>query len=196
MRNPIAAILAAATLLALAGCDGQAQPAASSMMRYQADSTSQRSWWLARDGVTLHEAANAKGRFIALPQWLWAHSPLCPPALGLGPKGEALVTSNVTSTVWRVDPDTLAVTVHALSLNADNDKDVGFVAVAYAPAQAAFVAYSESPPAVWKIDRELTRAVKVSNVDLSRMRSQRAPSVLGPCADLAHRLTQFAGTAD
>lgn len=191
MRNAIASILSAASLIALMGCDSSAQPMASSMLSYQVDSTNQRSWWLTRDGVVVHGAASAKGRSIELPGWLWAASPVCPPDLALGPDGEAVVTSNVTPTVWRIDPDTLAVTVHELRLSADNDKDVGFAAIVYVPEQAAFLAYSESPRSVWKIDRQLSRATKVSNTDLSRMRSARSISLRGPCAEVSQRLSHL-----
>src|SRR3954452_22522937 len=171
MRTGVSAIFSYASLIASVGCDSHAQPTASSMLSYRAASTQQRSWWLTRDGVVLHGAAQAKGRSIALPGWLWAGSPVCPPDLALGPDGEAVVTSNVTPTIWRIDADTLAVSVHELQLSADNDKDVGFAAIVYVPEQAAYLAYSESPRSVWQIDRQLTRATKVSNADLSRMRS-------------------------
>jgi hypothetical protein len=195
MKTRIAAIFAAISLIAVAGCDSQAEPSASLMLGYQVDSTHQRSWWLTRDGVVLHGAAHSKGRSIPLSGWLWAGSPLCPPDLALGPKGEAVITSNVTPTLWRVDPETLAVTAHELRLSADNDKDVGFVAIVYVTEQGAFLAYSESPRAVWRIDRQLTGATKVSTADLSRVRSARSPSVRGPCGDLGQRLMQFAGAA-
>jgi hypothetical protein len=196
MRTAIAAIFSAASLIALTGCDSNAEPTASSMLTYQVDSASQRSWWLTRDGVVLHGAASAKGRSIPLPGWLWAGAPVCPPDLALGPRGEAVVTSNVIPTVWRIDAGTLAVSVHELRLSADNDKDVGFVAIVYVPEQASFLAYSESPRAVWKIDRQLTSATKVSPADLSRMRSARSISVRGPCAEVSQRLSQLAGIAE
>ena len=48
----------------------------------------------------------------------------CQAALALGPKGEALVTSNILPTVWKIDPETLAVSEYALVLDADQDKDM------------------------------------------------------------------------
>ena len=178
MRSTIAAILSALSLAGLAGCEIQAEPSAAAMLRYQVDPARQRSWWLTRDGVVLHSAAESK-RTVPLPGWLWALAPLCPPDMALGPNGEAVVTTNVTSIVWRIDPRTLAVTVHPLELQSGSD--IGFVALAYSAEQGSFFAYSEGPPAVWKIDRELARATKVANVDLGRTR----------CADLGHRLIRF-----
>ena len=195
MRNGIAALLAAASLVVIAGCDSNAEPSASSLIRYQDDAGRDRSWWLVRDGVLLHSAVEPK-KIVALPGWLWALEPVCPPDMALGPNGEVVVTTNVANMVWRIDPQTLAVTVHTLELNSDRGNDIGFVALAYSAEQASFLAYSESPAAVWKIDRELTRATKVANSGLTRQRAQRAASVHGPCADLRSRLMQFGGIAD
>ena len=195
MRSAIATIFAGLALAGVAGCDSQAEPNAAPMLRYQVDSGRERSWWLMRDGVFLNGAAQAR-KVVALPGWLWAAEPHCPPDLALGPDGEAVVTSNVISTLWRIDPKTLAVTVHDLKLDTDNDRDVGFAAVLYSPGQQAFFAYSEGQRSVWRIDRRLERATKLANADLSRVRSPRAASVSGPCAELGQRLGRFIGIAD
>jgi hypothetical protein len=191
MRSAIAVIFAGLALAGLAGCDSQAEPNASPMLRYQVDSGRERSWWLMRDGVFLNGATQPK-KVVALPGWLWVADPHCPPDLTLGPNGEAIVTSNVVPILWRIDPQTLAVSVHELKLDTDADRDVGFVAIAYSAEQAAFVAYSEGQRSVWKIDRQLTRATKLSDVDLSRMRSARSISVRGSCAEMRQRLARFA----
>ncbi|HWI36978.1 MAG TPA: hypothetical protein VNU64_11060 [Burkholderiales bacterium] len=192
MKNGIMAILAAVSLAAITGCDSQAEPNASLMLRYQVDAGRDRSWWLTRDGVLLHSAAQPK-KFIPLPGWLWAADPHCPPDFTLGPNGEAVVTSNVVPTLWRIDPQTLAVTVHELQLDSDTGRDVGFAALGYSAEQAAFFAYSEHQRSVWRIDRQLARASKVSDVDFSPLRTARTASVRGPCTELGQRLMQFAG---
>ena len=194
MKSGIAAILAAISLATLTGCDSQAEPNASLVLRYQVDAGRDHSWWLTRDGVLLHSAARPR-KVIALPGWLWAADPHCPPDLTLGPNGEAVVTSNVVPILWRIDSDTLAVTVHELQLDSDAGRDVGFVALGYSAEQAAFFAYSEDQRSVWRIDRQLRRASKVSDTDFSRMRSARSASVRGPCRELGQRLMQFAGIA-
>jgi hypothetical protein len=194
MKNATAVIVAAVSLAALTGCDSQAEPNASLMLRYQVDAGRDRSWWLTRDGVLLHSAAQPK-KVISLPGWLWAADPHCPPDLTLGPNGEAVVSSNVVPILWRIDSHTLAVTVHELQLDSDTGRDVGFVALAYSAEQAAFFAYSEDQRSVWRIDRQLQRASKVSDTDFSRLRSARSASVRGPCRELGQRLMQFAGIA-
>ena len=192
MRSAIAAIFAGLALAGLAGCDSQAEPNASPMLRYQVDSGRERSWWLMRDGLLLNGATQAR-KVVALPGWLWTADPHCPPDLALGPVGEAVVTSNVISVLWRIDPKTLAVTVHDLKLDTDNDKDVGFAAIVYSAGQQAFFAYSEGQRSVWRIDRQLERATKMANIDLSRMRSPRAAGSHAPCAQLGQRLARFTG---
>lgn len=194
MKNAIAAMLATLSLAGLAGCDSREEQGNASMLRYQVDPTQDRSWWVTRDGVLLHSAAQPK-KLVALPGWLWALDPLCPPDIAVGPDGEAVVTSNVVPTLWRIEPRTLAVTVHDVQLDSDKDKDVGFAAIVYSPEQAAFLAYSESPPAIWKIDPQLVQATKVASTDLSRTRSPRSATVRGPCVELGARLARFAGLA-
>lgn len=196
MRTAIAGILAALSIAGLAGCDSHAEANQPLMLRYQVDSGRGRSWWLLTDGVLLNSASKPR-QVVPLPGWLWAAQPVCPPDLALGPNGEAVVTSNVISILWRIDPQTLAVSAHDLKLDSDTDKDVGFAAVVYSPEHGAFFAYSEVQRSVWKIDRQLMRGTKVANADLSRARSpRRAPSIYGPCAELRQRLARFAGIAD
>ena len=164
--------LLAASLVALAGCDGRVasdqplRPAVSvsgSSIRYQVDAAHGRIWWLTREGVFVHDAKTVQKRPVPIPGWQWADvAYACLPALALGPKGEALVTSNVLPTVWKIDPETLAVSEHALALDADQDKDVGFSGLAYSSEHAAFFAVSELHGSLWRIDPDLTRGEKVA----------------------------------
>lgn len=190
MKIALAAIVTAAMLAGLPGCERDSAADTSSMIRYQVDDARFRSWWLTREGIVLRSADEAL-RQIALPGWIWADGPHCPPDLTIGPKGEVLITSNVVPTLWRVDPQTLEVTVHPLSLNADNDKDVGFAALVYSAEQMAFIAYSDTQRSTWKVDPALKSAVKIGTADLKRSppTSQRSTSPrIGPCADLGRRL--------
>jgi hypothetical protein len=184
MRN---AIVTALAVFAVAGCDSSAGPSQSSMLGYQVDGERNRSIWLTREGVQIHSAA-ARPLDVALPGWTYAGGPHCPPALALGPKGEVLVTSNVIPTIWRIDAESLAVTVHQLALDSDQDKDVGFAAVVYAPEQRAYIAYSETLRSTWKIDASLARAGKLAVAAVERPRS--AKTRYAACAELARRLGQ------
>lgn len=172
MRNAIAPLsLLAASIIALGGCDSRvetkqpsraAAAASEASMRYQVDATQGRIWWLTREGVFVHDAKTPQKRFVPIPGWVSVDvAYACLPALALGPKGEALVTSNVLPTVWKIDPETLAVSEHALALDADQDKDVGFSGLVYSSEHAAFFAVSEFG-SLWRIDPELTRGEKVA----------------------------------
>jgi hypothetical protein len=182
MRNAIAAI---AALVVLAGCESNAQPSAAAILGYQVDEGRARSVWLTREGLQIHSAA-ARPVAIELPGWAYAGAPHCPPGLAIGPQGEIVVTSNVIPTVWRIDPGTLAVSVHSLALDVDRDKDVGFAALVYAAEERAFIAYSQTQRSVWKVDAALRTATRLAAVDLQRPARGRPLA----CAELARRLTQ------
>ena len=122
----------------------------------------EQTWVLNADGVYLEQARKARVE-IKLPAWQWAHEPYaCPPAIAIGPRGEALVTSNVLPVLWKIDPQTLAVTVHRLELDADTDKDVGFSGLVYSPRDGAYFAVSELHGTLWRIDPLLRRAQKIA----------------------------------
>jgi len=183
MRTAIATILAAA---ALAGCESTTQPSAATMLGYQVDGERNRSIWLTRDGVLIHSAAAQPVR-VELPGWIYAGAPHCPPTLVLGPNGDVLVTSNVIPTLWRIDAETLAVTTHPLALDRDQDKDVGFAAVVYAPEQRGYIAYSETLRSTWKIDASLQGA---SRLGVNAVEPRSAKARYAACTDLARRLGQ------
>ncbi len=137
MSNGITTLsLVAASLMVLAGCDARVasdqSPRASSAagernIRSQVDAANGRIWWLTREGVFVHDARIPQKRLVPIPGWVSVNvAYACPAALALGPNGEALVTSNILPTVWKIDPETLAVSEHALALDADQDKEVGF----------------------------------------------------------------------
>ena len=77
-------------------------------------------------------------------------------------KGEVVISSNIVPTLWRIDPETLAVSEHPLVLDADTDKDVGFSGVTYSAGHAAFFAVSGVHGSLWRIDPRLRRAQKVA----------------------------------
>jgi hypothetical protein len=122
----------------------------------------EQTWLLDADGVFLQRPGKARAA-IKLPGWQWAHEPYaCPPALAVGPRGEALVTSNVLPVLWKIDPQTLAVTMHPLQLDADTDKDVGFSGLVYSARDGAYFAVSELHGTLWRIDPLLRRGQKIA----------------------------------
>ena len=132
-------------------------------IRYQVDAARNRIWWISGDRVYLHDAATPNRIELTLPNWLWVGAPYsCPPDLALGPNGEVVVSSNIVPTLWRIDPETLAVSEHPLVLDADTDKDVGFSGLTYSAGHAAFFAVSGVHGSLWRIDPRLRRAQKVA----------------------------------
>jgi hypothetical protein len=175
--------LSAAVLVSLAGCEHATVPQRTSVnIRYQVDPARERVWRLSRDGVFVLDLA-APAKLVHLEGWLWAAPPYaCPPDLALGPNGEAVVTSNVVPVLWRVDPHTLAVSVHPLALDADADKDVGFSALVYSPEQGAYFGVSHAHGSLWKIDAQLRRAQKIALPTLLRNR---------PCSEVPLQTSQL-----
>jgi len=173
--NKILVPAVAAALFSIAGCGpdplpapgndspGHALSSAAPELRHQVDASRGRVWWLTREGVFFHEVNTPARTAVALKDWTFAEAAFaCLPDLAIGPKGEVVVTSNVLPVLWRIDPETLAVTSHALALDADNDKDVGFSGLVYSAAHSAFFAVSESHGSLWRIDPHLSRAQKVA----------------------------------
>lgn len=122
-----------------------------------------RIWHLSPTGVSVRDGRTGKLLAeVALPDWQWAGEPYsCDPAIAVGPRGEALVTSDVVPTLWRIDPVSLAVTMHQPVLDADSEKDVGFTGLVYSRTHNAYfgVSYGGS---LWRIDPLLRRAQKVA----------------------------------
>lgn len=133
-----------------------------SVLRVRTDPARGREWILSRDGVQVLDQKSKKNpALVRLPEWTWAEQAYaCSPDLALGPAGEALVSSNVVPILWRVDAETLRVTVHAPVLDADADKDVGFTGIVYSKELGAYFAVSEIG-SVWRIDPRLKRAQKI-----------------------------------
>jgi hypothetical protein len=131
------------------------------ILRFQKDAARDRGWILTKSGVLIFDfKTRSTTAHVALPEWTFAGEEFtCLPDLALGPKGEALISSNVLPTLWRIDPITLAVTRHELALDADTTKDVGF-RLTYAAQQDAFFAVSDFG-ALWRIDPLLRRAQKI-----------------------------------
>jgi len=144
MKYGFTALLLSASILSIAAGDQPAQ--------------GKRPWQLTRDGVMAGQTP------VSIPGWIHAAEPYaCRRELAIGPKGEAVVTSNVISTLWRIDPVTLAVTEHPLALDADADRDVGFSSLVYSPRHAAYFAVSAAHGTLWRIDTQLQRAQKLGS---------------------------------
>lgn len=163
-------ILAALMTFVVMGC-GQHDPTTIGFegerpqFRHQIDEARHRAWFLTRNEVHLYDPKGPETiRKIQLPDWIWASWPTdgCMPDLALGPNGEAVVSSNVLPWLWRIDPDTLAVSKHELALDPESGKEIGFSGLAYSEKKRAFIAMGSADGSLWWIDRSLQRAERVS----------------------------------
>lgn len=130
------------------------------VLRARMDSARGRIWTLRAEGVDLYDAnSDAKLRSIALPEWFWVGELYsCPPDLAIGPRGDVIVSSNVTPILWRIDAATFQVTRHELEVDEDKGKDIGFSGMTYSAQQGAFLAMNGLDGSLWRIDRYLRRA--------------------------------------
>jgi hypothetical protein len=167
----VRALFLTASMVLIAGCEiGAATRKASNdapelrlpSARYQVDPARNRVWYLTPEGVFLFDVSRPERVAVSLPGWVWAGAPHgCMPDLALGPRGEAVVTSNVLPTLWRIDPESLAVSEHALALDADTGKDVGFTGLVFSPQHGAFFATSDAHASLWRVDPQLRTAQKI-----------------------------------
>jgi hypothetical protein len=119
--------------------------------------------WVIEAGSLVLEQPGKPRRTVELPGWNWVGEPYaCAPAVATGPRGEVVVTSNVLPILWKIDPDTLAVSMHRLQLDADTDKDVGFSGLVYSARDGAYLAVSELHGTLWRIDPLLQRAQRIA----------------------------------
>ena len=132
------------------------------MLRYQVDEVRSRIWVLTPVGVALYEASTREQiAEVPLPGWIWVGEKYaCSPDLAIGPRGEAVISSNVVPTLWRVDPVTLVASKHDLAIE-DEGRDIGITALAYSAQQGAYFAVSPSQGSLWRIDPLLRRAQSV-----------------------------------
>ena len=162
----------AAIIVLLGGCDSGVTPRRQAAhdvwrfeppgARYRVDPQRNRIWFLSHAGVFVYDVSRPERIAVSLPDWITVDAPYsCLPDLALGPRGEAVITSNVVPTLWRIDPDTLATSVHPLLLDADHDKDVGFSGLAYSAQHEAFIAASYAHGSLWRIDAGLKKAEKI-----------------------------------
>ncbi|HSD43621.1 MAG TPA: hypothetical protein VLD36_17360 [Burkholderiales bacterium] len=163
----------AASIVSIGGCDiGAASRLATTEHhgqqaqlpngRYRIDPERHRAWFLTHEGVYVYDISRPERVAVPLPGWVSVDTRYgCLPDLALGPKGEAVITSNSLPTLWRIDPDTLAVSVHPLLLDADTEKDVGFSGLAYSAQHGAFLAASYSHGSLWRIDPLYKTAQKI-----------------------------------
>jgi hypothetical protein len=140
-------------------------------VKVQLDAERNRVWLLTRQGVAVYDVKSPDRILrISIPGWKsGAESNGCLPDVTVGAKGEAVVSSDVLPVLWRIDPDTLAVTRHELRLDTARSKDVGFTVLRYAPRQRWYLAVDGLHGTIWRIDGDLKNAYLMAR-ELPRMK--------------------------
>lgn len=153
----VVVLLATALLAACQSPEG-------TILRIRPDAERNLLWVLDHQGVAIHN--NTSGRLvqrIALPGWVVAGRQFgCPPDLALDSSGRAIVSSNVLPVLWRIEPARFEVDKIELALDADQDKDVGFSGLSFAP-DGALLAVSATLGSLWRIDLRASSARKVTS---------------------------------
>lgn len=150
----------------------------SSGFQFQVDEKRSRVWVVKRDAVYVYDVGSKNLiRRISLPGWVIVAPPHnCGPGLALLPSGEVLVTTDTLPIIWKIQPETFAVRRYDLFLDADNDKEVGFSALAYRAEGPQLVGFSGQLGSFWQIDLRSRRAHKLHT----------ALPVYGACAHLVY----------
>jgi hypothetical protein len=159
------------------------------ILRFQKDPARNREWILTPHGVAVVDNRTRAATRVRLPEWVWAgEAYVCPPDLALGPNGEAVVSSNVLPSLWRIDAVSLRVTKHDLVLDAHAGQDVGFTGLTWSPKLGVYFGIADAGT-LWRIDPLLRRAQKVAMNELmpracglSRLDKRRLSRLFGLCA--------------
>lgn len=88
----------------------------------------------------------------------------CLPDMALDAAGAAIISSNIVTTLWRIDPDSFQVTEHPLKRDADHDKDFGFSSLVYRARDGILFAANATMGTLWRID---VNAGSASSIELT-----------------------------
>ena len=160
----IAALLAVPCVAAPHGpdvaCERAELHADAAVITAKADAVRGRLWILAQDGLYLYQSAAGTVRRFHLPQWQYVIRFACPPDLAVTPDGSVVVSSNVTASLWRVDPAVTRASQLTLRFATRAELEFGFSAMD--ASQSGIVwAQGASDDSRWRIDLETGFAAPV-----------------------------------
>ncbi|MES2563333.1 MAG: hypothetical protein V4637_11455 [Pseudomonadota bacterium] len=133
------------------------------VLRIRLDAKGKRIWVLASDALMVYDADTLLlSRRIPIDALTQHSSEHCLPDMALDRLGNVLISSAMQASLIHVDAQSFAVTQHDLQVDADQDKDFGFSALAFAGRDNTLYAASATTGALWKIDLVQNRATKLA----------------------------------
>ena len=132
------------------------------VLRVRLDAERQRIWVLDAAGLFAYEAATSRLiRHWALDDTQHSHEH-CLPDIAVDPSGSVFVSSAIRPKLWRIDGATLEGSDHEVATDADEGKDFGFSALAFAGDESTLYAASATTGALWRVDAARHTATKLT----------------------------------
>lgn len=132
------------------------------VLRIRLDTERQRIWVLDSAGLYAYDAGSSKLiRHWTLDETQHSNEH-CLPDIALHPSGTLFVSSAIRPKLWRIDGATLEASDHDIRTDADEGKDFGFSALAFAGDSNTLYAASALTGALWKVDPSRDEATKLS----------------------------------
>ena len=121
-------------------------------------------WELGWGSVALYDVATERlVRSIPLPgATLSGAADSLPPDMVLDRTGALIVSSNITTRMWRISPARYEIELFDIEPDRDADKDFGFTSLAWSANDRELYAASAIGGALWRIDLNAGKAVQLA----------------------------------
>ena len=130
-------------------------------LRIKVDAARNRLWVLGLNHVYIYDiTAKQLVRRIALPKGSVAGF-VCSPDMALDRSGAAIISSNVESTLWKIDADDFAIRAQVITSLASMNRDIGFGALTFA-ADGTLYALAAHAGSLWRINMATLHASEVA----------------------------------
>jgi hypothetical protein len=171
LRVVSSGLIAAAALLpvevrsagAQVDCSSPGLGAEPAVLGVKTDSVRGRVWILGGNALYLYQTEGQRVRRFDLPNWRYVAQPFaCPPDFVVESQGTVLVSSNITPTLWRVDPDSGVSTELPIQPLHRQAEDFGFAALEVSPRDVVW-ARGAADRSRWVIDLKSLSATLVAD---------------------------------
>ena len=133
------------------------------VLRVRIDGPRHRIWVLASDALYLYDARTSQlERRFAIDALSQHSSEHCLPDIAVDRYGNAFVSSAIAPELFRIDAASLELSKREIRVDADESKDFGFSAIAFADGSDTLYAASAMTGALWTIDHARKTAAKIA----------------------------------